>query len=73
MTDYKPGLAYFEIHPPKKNGDPLKGVYEIVEEDRYYLLLRDDNIEFLASKRSIDIYEPDKDKWPDTVFNGVKF
>ena len=64
MGEYKIGLAYFEIYLPKKNGDPIKGVYEIIEQDRHYLMLRDENIEFLASKRSIKVYEPDKSKWP---------
>ena len=64
MNDYKSGLAYFEIYPAKKNGDPIKGVYEIVEQDKYWLLLRDDTVEMRVSKQSVAVYEVDEKRWP---------
>ena len=63
MTDYLTGApAYLEF--TGKGGDPIKGVYFVVDQDRYYIELRDEETIQIVSKRSIKVYEPDRMKWP---------
>ena len=62
MNDYKTGLpAYIEFL--KKDGTNGRGVWFVADQDNYYLELRDDNLKFKVSKRSVSVYEPDKTKW----------
>jgi len=63
MNDYKTGCpAYLEF--TIKVGYPRKGVYFVSEQDRYYIEIRDEEVLQLVAKRSIDVYEPDREKWP---------
>lgn len=63
MTDYLTGQpAYLEFK--KKGGDPCSGVFFVVSQDKYFIELKDEEVIQIISKRSIDIYEPDENKWP---------
>ena len=66
MTDYITGSpAYIEFQ--KKGGSPCKGVFFVEEQDNYYIELKDEEVIQIISKRSITIYEPERDKWPKWV------
>jgi hypothetical protein len=63
MNDYKIGCpAYLEY--TNKGGYDIKGVFFLVSQDPYWIEIQEEEKMQLVSKRSIKIYEPERDKWP---------
>lgn len=66
MNDYLVGSsAYIEYQ--KKGGAPCKGVFHVVDQDRYFIEVKEEEVIQIISKRSITVYETDKNKWPKWV------
>jgi len=67
MYDYKLKCpAYIEFS--KKDGTCGKGVWLVADQDKYYIELHDEDAIIIVSKRSIKIYEPDRNNWPRWVY-----
>ena len=64
MNEYLIGIAYLEFFLPKKAGDPIKGIYKIVDQDKNNILIKDQDVEIIVPKYCIRIYDTDSKRWP---------